>query len=355
MGLVPTQYKCTLAATSPRQAKQTFVLASIEQSVPVLSAKCIGLWYVLSVSWSFSLYVVLPQPLCRWSSSNHDGWPFFRKGPWITVYQAPCIRFSCLSFLNRYLSDPSHLETYESGHAVVVIFSSHAQRQRISFQHLDLHALPACFPKRMVTLYALSQRCPWLTWVFYFVDSIFLSWCISCLHLTVSKPYICLMSSWSLELTISINKDPIDFGIPLHPDNLGTSSWKAQTDNEKGAERLHWLHSTFILTTSLPLALMLRARRNSTINHGISTGWQRLWYIKRTVEALFSELFENMGDREKGAAIRWWYKYGTSRLRGIHTDYLDYEPIVPKTTAKFPARRSARLWCWAFISCCFKK
>lgn len=27
--------------------------------------------YVPSVSWSFSSYVVLPQPLCHWSSGNH--------------------------------------------------------------------------------------------------------------------------------------------------------------------------------------------------------------------------------------------------------------------------------------------
>ena len=48
---------------------------------------------------------MLPQPLCRWSSGNH-----------------------ALAFLQeRYLSDPSHLEKYESGHAIVVIFSSHAQ------------------------------------------------------------------------------------------------------------------------------------------------------------------------------------------------------------------------------------
>jgi len=32
------------AATSPRQAKQAFVLASIEQLVPVLSDKCIRDW-----------------------------------------------------------------------------------------------------------------------------------------------------------------------------------------------------------------------------------------------------------------------------------------------------------------------
>ena len=33
-----------LAATAPRQAKQAFVLASIEQLVPVLSDKCIRDW-----------------------------------------------------------------------------------------------------------------------------------------------------------------------------------------------------------------------------------------------------------------------------------------------------------------------
>ncbi|KAF8969004.1 hypothetical protein BDZ97DRAFT_1797362 [Flammula alnicola] len=69
------------AATSPRQAKQAFVLASIEQLVPVLSDKCIRDWV------------------------------------WGVCYP--------------HLSDPSHRETYESAHSVVLsIFASHAQRQQ---------------------------------------------------------------------------------------------------------------------------------------------------------------------------------------------------------------------------------
>jgi hypothetical protein len=36
--------KLKSAATAPRQAKQAFVLASIEQLVPVLSDKCIRDW-----------------------------------------------------------------------------------------------------------------------------------------------------------------------------------------------------------------------------------------------------------------------------------------------------------------------
>ncbi|KAF8158558.1 hypothetical protein B0H34DRAFT_709390 [Crassisporium funariophilum] len=68
------------AATSPRQAKQAFVLASIEQLVPVLSDKCIRDWV------------------------------------WGVCYP--------------HLSDPSHRDTYESAHSVVLsIFASHAQRQ----------------------------------------------------------------------------------------------------------------------------------------------------------------------------------------------------------------------------------
>jgi len=69
------------AATSPRQAKQAFVLASIEQLVPVLSDKCIRDWV------------------------------------WGICYP--------------HLSDPSHRETYESAHSVILsIFASHAQRQQ---------------------------------------------------------------------------------------------------------------------------------------------------------------------------------------------------------------------------------
>ena len=73
--------------------------------------------------------------------------------------------------------------------------------------------------------------------------------------------------------------------------------------------QLHRLRLTLISTVpSLPLPLMIRAmdeiRKN--IVEVLEQGER-----KELIDALFGEILENVGDREKEASMRWWY---TNRL-----------------------------------------
>lgn len=84
-------------------------------------------------------------------------------------------------------------------------------------------------------------------------------------------------------------------------------------------ERLHRLHLTLISTVpSLPLPLMIRALekiRSIVMTRPKSDGG--VWEVgddvgeerrrKELVDALFVEILEGVGDREKEAAMRWWY------------------------------------------------
>lgn len=92
---------------------------------------------------------------------------------------------------------------------------------------------------------------------------------------------------------------------------------KARPDNEKDAERLYRLHLTLISTiSSLPLSLMLRALDQTRL---LITGYPHddsgavmpgeKDRKAELVNALFTQLLEETGDREKEAAMQWWYKY----------------------------------------------
>lgn len=94
---------------------------------------------------------------------------------------------------------------------------------------------------------------------------------------------------------------------------------KARDDVEdRSVERVHRLRLVLIsMVSSLPLLLMSRVLEEIRImltaqpDSEESAGRR-----KELVEALFSEFLEGVGDREKEAAIRWWYRHRPMLISG---------------------------------------
>ena len=115
-------------------------------------------------------------------------------------------------------------------------------------------------------------------------------------------------------------------------------------DTTKAVDRVHRLSLMLISTiSSLPVMLMLRAldeiriiitayshprsRDDSGVdgvNKDEASQSERKGRKKELLDALFSEILEKIGDREKEAGIKWWYKHrpalisesGDDRQRG---------------------------------------
>jgi hypothetical protein len=89
----------------------------------------------------------------------------------------------------------------------------------------------------------------------------------------------------------------------------------AGTDFDKKRTQLDRLHLTLISTVpSLPLPLVLRALdeifillKDLRTAKAVDAGEKEK--RKDLVEALFKELLEGVGDREKEAVMRWWYEH----------------------------------------------
>jgi len=126
---------------------------------------------------------------------------------------------------------------------------------------------------------------------------------------------------------------------PLLPYNSQNPKGKTKAQENNGVDnnatkaddRIHRLSLMLISTvSSLPLTLMLRAldeiriiiaahsrRSGSRDGSGVdddnkdeAAQWEeRKGRKKELLEALFGEILEKIGDREKEAAIKWWYKY----------------------------------------------
>jgi hypothetical protein len=83
-------------------------------------------------------------------------------------------------------------------------------------------------------------------------------------------------------------------------------------------EHLHRLRLMLISTVpSLPLPLMIRVLdeiRDIIVNMG------EVLVRTELADALFVEILENVGDREKEASMRWWY---TNRLKLAQSMFLE--------------------------------
>ena len=115
---------------------------------------------------------------------------------------------------------------------------------------------------------------------------------------------------------------------PQNPKGKGKAQEEPETHNNKD-DRTHRLSLMLISTiSSLPMKIMLRtldeiriiitaySHSRSQDDSGVDDGSkdeasqsERKGRKKELLEALFSEILENVGDREKEVTIKWWYKY----------------------------------------------
>lgn len=98
---------------------------------------------------------------------------------------------------------------------------------------------------------------------------------------------------------------------------------KARVKDEKTADRVHRLHLMLVSSvSSLPLPLMLKAldeirllilaHPQQSDESGViadTSGETRPGKREELLDALFTELLEKTGDREKEAGIQWWYRH----------------------------------------------
>ncbi|KAJ7043901.1 hypothetical protein C8F04DRAFT_1070849 [Mycena alexandri] len=242
------------------QAKTAYALTCIEQLVPVLSGECIQ---------SYALPLALP-----------------------------------------YLSDPSYRETYESSHSVVLaVFASHADRhaENVSEAEPDPDARAQAGPRfteRMVPFYA---RCliensvdgrlhtPQLRLAF---AALVRSACASARSGELTDDAYAL--AW--------------YCVDALLDAIHALSGPDGAVSANNDDRLHRLHLTLIsVVPALPLKLLPRVLeeigtiltrgRGAQSGSGGGGGGE----AKELVDAMFVEISERVGDREKELAMRWWY------------------------------------------------
>ncbi|KAF8648125.1 hypothetical protein AX16_006390 [Volvariella volvacea WC 439] len=289
------------------QARKAYVLAAVEQLVPVLGPTCIEL---------------MVFPLCY-----------------------------------PHLWDPSHRETFESAHSVILsIFAAHAEKTSQSLAERGSPTGYKTFIQKLVPFY---------------VDCLIKNSVNGGLETSQLRlAYSSLVRSASAssqdgliqqEITPSPSSQPspsqghyalswfcIDRLIGAirdvekqieRPADLASS--QNQEERQKDKARLYKLHLTLISTvSSLPLPLLIRTLEEI---RGIIAKYPLIPFPatkgketdqeddgkakaqsegerKELVDALFEELLEKVGDREKEEAVRWWYKHRDELLHGRKQD-----------------------------------
>ncbi|KAF5374139.1 hypothetical protein D9615_008886 [Tricholomella constricta] len=269
----------------------------------------------------------------------------------VPLLGVPCLKEHVWGLCVPYLSDPSHRETFESAHSVVLsIFASHAQQQQPGHQ-IGL-GLPAVHNRRQIAPEAQHEsRHPNEVTAHGTSASTETSVLDSTGFVHRMVPYYaqCLIensqdgrlstaqlrlayaalvrSACSFNSTASTGSHQLGwYCISLILDMIRELS---QPELEESArERVQRLHLTLISTVpSLPLPLMIRAleeirsiittrsQSDSGVG-GVGDGVEEERRRKELVDALFTEILERVGDREKEAAIRWWYAHRNSFLWG---------------------------------------
>ncbi|KAJ6619556.1 hypothetical protein B0H10DRAFT_2163956 [Mycena sp. CBHHK59/15] len=241
------------------QAKKAYALASIEQLIPVLSDEIIQ---------SYALPLCLPH-----------------------------------------LSDATYRETYESSHSVVLaIFASHADRHATGergSKSSDTPAQGSTFTERMVPFYAQCL-------IENSVDG----------RLSTSQLRLAF-SSLVRSASASASSPSAAGGLV---DDTYTLAWycvdalldaiHGLSSQDRGRTpstvdgRLHRLHLTLIsVVPSLPLKLLppvLQEIRTILSTHG-SAQSDSGGKVGELADAIFVEISDRVGDREKEYVMRWWY------------------------------------------------
>ncbi|KAJ8583880.1 hypothetical protein M405DRAFT_747952 [Rhizopogon salebrosus TDB-379] len=181
-----------------------------------------------------------------------------------------------------HLSDASHRETFESAHSVVLaIFALHAQKSASQQE--------GGFTRKIVPFYATCL-----------IDNS-AEGRLSTLQLRLA--FAALVRSAASIADLSLAWFCIDWILAA-----------ISSTSDRDDERKHRLHLTLIsCVPAVPLALLPRLL--DPIRSAIDTAHEDQ-KRKELIDALFAEIKERVGDREKEYMVRWW---GEQRLKWAHT------------------------------------
>ncbi|KAF9010153.1 hypothetical protein BDQ17DRAFT_1299826 [Cyathus striatus] len=236
-----------------------------------------------------------------------------------------------------HLFDPSHRETFESAHSVVLtIFASHAQKIQQQQKCEDVATavdkasrpiLSANFVKHLIPFYA---QCLVENSVDGGLSSAQLCLAFSALVRSAGatspdtppdEP--CLMSWYCIEHILDVVRSLSQY----NTDAKGKAKATFLDYNTDLSGRLFRLHLMLVASvSSLPLTLMLRLLdeiRGIIILYPLPDNSVPLQDEEKgpkrqvLVEALFEEILEKVGDREKEGAMRWWYQNRATLTGGL--------------------------------------
>jgi hypothetical protein len=211
-----------------------------------------------------------------------------------------------------HLSDPTHRETFESAHSVVLgIFAAHAQKvgedKNVSSRASRDDATPRRFVESLIPFYAGCL----------IENSVSGRLCTAQLRLAFSA-LVRSASSGAHATSSSSSVDADSLVLPqfcidsllsaIHAPSPSSTTSSPSASEER--DHLHRLHLILISTLpSLPLPLIPRTLdsiRSIVLSLPLNAdGDERR---KELVEELFREILENVGDREKEVIMRWWYE-----------------------------------------------
>ena len=226
-----------------------------------------------------------------------------------------------MSFSLSHLSDADHRETYESSHSVVLTaFSSRAQQIGEKFLDIDnstqqrehLECVPLAFTEKLVPFYTncLIEASNILHTPERIADVPVLQ---NSADGKLSTPQLRLAFS-ALVRSASASAYVADVSTLANDryalawfcvDSLLRTIHSLSHSAVSEEERLHRLHLTLIsIVPSLPLTLLARVLDHiRTIITSSSTGERK----QELIQALFDEILEKVGEREKEFAMRWWH------------------------------------------------
>ena len=213
-----------------------------------------------------------------------------------SVHNEPYFNFS-------HLDDPSHRETYESAHSVILaVFAAHARAQSESTTVLGVKGkgtLRATFVEKIVPFYVqcLLEVCVIVR-------------CI--LSLRATKNTVCIQNSIDGKLTTSQLR--LAFSALTSSASASTPamgkfcissliSLLSSLSANEDAQRRHRLGLVLVSTLSaLPLAVLPDALAAVANEMKDSKSEKRA----ELASEVFKEIMENVGDREKEYCLRWW-------------------------------------------------
>ncbi|KAJ7459669.1 hypothetical protein FB451DRAFT_1271116 [Mycena latifolia] len=233
------------------QAKKAYALTCIEQLVPVLSADCIQ---------SYALPLSLPQ-----------------------------------------LSDPSHREVYESSHSVILaIFASHADHHAAGQDVISSPQGPR-FTERMVPFYT---QC-------LIENSVDGRLNTSQLRLAFASLVRSACACDGMDGMYALARYCIEALLnTIHELSLLRDGGQ---DPSIVNDRLHRLHLTLVsVVPTLPLKLLPQVLEE--IRAILTTAPSHSGKRKELADAIFVEISERVGDREKEYVMHWWYDNRNSFL-----------------------------------------